>query len=160
MNIIIREICKEEYYLLKDFLYEAIFVPKGIEKPLKSIVENDELQVYIRDFGKIKDDICLVVECDNRIIGACWTRIVNDYGHINNETPSLAISIFEEYRGKGMGTKLMKAMIKLLKEKGYKQVSLSVQKENYAVEMYKKIGFKIVDEKELEYIMLYKLVSQ
>ncbi|MGN0457452.1 MAG: GNAT family N-acetyltransferase [Eubacterium sp.] len=151
----IREINKEEYPLLEDFLYEAIFVPKGIEKPSKSIIENDELQVYIRDFGKLKGDNCLVAECNDKIIGACWTRIVNDYGHIDDKTPSFAISLYEEYRGKGIGTKLMKTMIKLLNERGYKQVSLSVQKENYAVKMYKKIGFKIVDENEQEYIMLY-----
>lgn len=151
----IREINKEEYPLLEDFLYEAIFVPKGIEKPSKSIIENDELQVYIRDFGKLKGDNCLVAEYNDKIIGACWTRIVNDYGHIDDKTPSFEISLYEEYRGKGIGTKLMKTMIKLLNERGYKQVSLSVQKENYAVKMYKKIGFKIVDENEQEYIMLY-----
>ncbi len=33
----------------------------------------------------------------------------------------------------GIGTALMEAMLQLLKEKGYKQTSLSVQKANYAV---------------------------
>lgn len=43
--------------------------------------------------------------------------------------------------------------MRLLKDKGYKQVSLSVQKANYAVKMYRKAGFEAVDEKEEEYIM-------
>lgn len=41
----IREIRKEEYNLLDDFLYEAIFIPKGTSKPPKKITKNEELQV-------------------------------------------------------------------------------------------------------------------
>lgn len=156
MDIKFRRIRADEYNLLEDFLYEAIFIPEGFEKPPKCIIENEELQVYIKDFGKLKDDNCLVAECDNRIAGACWTRIMKDYGHIDDKTPSFAISLYEEYRGKGIGTRLMYAMLKLLKEKGYKQASLAVQKKNYALKMYKKVGFRIVDENEQEYIMLYK----
>ena len=155
-NIITREIKPEEYYLLEDFLYEAIFIPKGYNKPSRDIINNKELQVYIKDFGK-KDDNCIVALIDNKIVGACWTRIMNDYGHIDDSIPSLAISLYEEYRGKGIGTKLIEEMLKLLKEKMHKKVSLSVQKENYAVNMYKKTGFKIVDETEEEYIMVCDL---
>lgn len=156
-NFTIREIKKDEYKLLEDFLYEAIFIPEGYEKPSKEIIKNEELQVYIKDFGNYKDDNCLIAEYNNKIIGACWTRIMNDYGHIDDETPSFAISLYEEYRGKGIGTELMKNMLKLLKDKGYNKTSLAVQKNNYAVKMYKKVGFKVIDENEEEYIMLYEL---
>ncbi|MFR5682784.1 MAG: GNAT family N-acetyltransferase [Clostridia bacterium] len=153
----IRQIRKEEYNLLDDFLYEAIFIPKGTSKPPKKIIKNEELQVYIKDFGTYKDDNCLIAEYDNKIVGACWTRIIDDYGHIDNKTPSFAISLYEEYRGKGIGTKLMKSMLAFLKEKGYRKISLSVQKNNYAVKMYKNVGFKIIDENKEEYIMLCDL---
>ncbi len=46
-------------------------------------------------------------------------RIMNDYGHIDDETPSFAISLYEEYRHLGIGTALMRAMLQLLKDKGY-----------------------------------------
>ena len=151
MNYIIREIKEEEYPILSDFLYEAIFIPESMEKPPKAIIEQSELQVYIADFGK-EDDWCLVAEVKGKIVGA-----VNDYGRIDDETPSLAISLYGEYRHLGIGTALMKAILHLLKEKGYKQTSLSVQKENYAVNMYQKIGFKVVSETEEEYIMVCEL---
>lgn len=156
-NLIIREIRKEEYKILEDFLYEAIFIPKGTKKPPREIINNEELQVYIKDFGTDKNDNCLVAEYDNKIVGACWTRIMNDYGHIDNDTPSFAISLYEEYRGKGIGTKLMETMLKLLKEKSYQKTSLSVQKNNYAVKMYKNVGFGIIGENEQEYIMVCDL---
>lgn len=51
----------------------------------------------------------------------------------------------------------MKEMLCTLKQRGYKKISLAVQKANYAVKMYKKAGFEIVDENEEEYIMICSL---
>ena len=156
MDYKIREIRKNEYAILFDFLYEAIFITEGMDKPPKSIIEQPELQVYIEDFGK-KDDWCLVAEVNGKIVGAVWVRIMDDYGHIDDETPSFAISLYEEYRNMGIGTALMRDMLEFLKNKGYRRTSLSVQKVNYAVRMYQKVGFEVVDENEEEYIMVYRL---
>ena len=152
----IRYIKESEYYLLEDFLYEAIFIPEGIEPPPRNIIQKEELQVYIRDFGKLTDDICLVAETDGKVVGAVWTRIMHDYGNIDDKTPSFAISLYKEYRGKGIGTRLMLEMLGKLRERGYEQASLAVQKANYAVRMYLKTGFEIIDENDEEYIMLYR----
>ena len=157
MDYIIREISQEEYSLLEDFLYEAIFVPEGVTAPPKSIIKQPELQVYVTDFGKKKDDIGLVAEVGKKVVGAVWVRIMDDYGHIDDATPSVAISLYKEYRGSGIGTALMKEMLYVLKQSGYKQTSLAVQKANYVVAMYKKVGFEIVDENDEEYIMVCHL---
>ncbi len=157
MDVTIREIQKQEYPLLDHFLYEAIFIPEGVEPPPKTIITSPELQVYVARFGESKDDWGFVAEADGKIAGAVWVRIMNDYGHIDDETPSLAISLYKEYRGFGIGTAMMKELLALLKSHGYSQVSLSVQKANYAAKMYLKIGFEIVKENEEEYIMVYCL---
>lgn len=52
---------------------------------------------------------------------------------------------------------MMKEMLKLLKNNGYKKASLAVQKENYALKMYLSLGFQIIDENTEEYIMVYNL---
>lgn len=160
MNYIIREILEEEYWLLEDFLYEAIFVPDGVPAPPKSMIGQPELQVYVKNFGRQKDDIGLVAEVDEKVVGAVWVRIMNDYGHIDNETPSFAISLYKEYRGLGIGTALMNKMLSILRQRGYQQASLAVQKANYAVKMYQKAGFVIVDENAEEYIMVCHLGSK
>lgn len=151
----IRKIKVEEYALLNEFLYEAIFIPEGVQTPPKSIINLPELQVYVEDFGKQKDDICFVAEVKDKVVGAVWVRVMNDYGHIEEGVPSFAISLYKEYRGCGIGTALMKQMLRELRQKGYKKASLAVQKANYAVKMYQKAGFEIVDENEEEYIMIY-----
>lgn len=155
--ILIRPILPEEVTALDDFLYEAIFVPQGVDPPPRSIIENDDLQVYVRDFGKSPHDHCLVAECDGNIVGAVWVRIMEDYGHFDNQTPSLAIALFKEYRNRGIGTQLLRQMLDLLRQEGYRQVSLSVQKENNALRMYQRAGFEVVADKGEELLMIVHL---
>ena len=90
-------------------------------------------------------------------MGAIWVRIMNDYGHIDNDTPSLAMSVFPQYRGQGIGTLLLQQLLLVEKSFGYSKISLSVQKNNYAVKMYKKAGFLVVAENSEEYIMTVNL---
>ena len=94
-----------------NFYNEAIFVPDGAEPPPKSILNCPELQVYIAGFGTNRHDKALIAEVDGNIVGAIWARIMNDYGHIDMDTPSLAMSILEKYRGMGIGTLLLAQML-------------------------------------------------
>ena len=153
----LRELRENEYDLFKVFLYEAIFIPEGVEPPSREIINEPDLKIYYEGFGEGEADYCFVADDDGKVVGAVWTRIMNDYGHVDDEIPSFAISLFKEYRGKGIGTKLMIKMLELLKAKRYKQASLAVQKANYAVKMYEKVGFKTVDENSEEYIMVCEL---
>ena len=51
----------------------------------------------------------------------------------------------------------MREILDVLRVQGYKKVSLAVQKANYAVRMYDKVGFEIVDENDEEFIMACNL---
>ncbi len=156
MDYKIRKLKKDEVRILEIFLYEAIFISEGVEPPPKDIINHPDLNIYISDFGG-KTDLCYVAEVSKKIVGAAWTRIINDYGHIDDETPSLSISLLKEFRNQGIGTTMVKQILKKLKEQGYKQVSLSVQKKNYAFNMYKNVGFEIVRENKEDYIMVCRL---
>jgi ribosomal protein S18 acetylase RimI-like enzyme len=159
-DYIIREINPNEVYLLEDFLYEAIFQRDEANLLPRDVLKQPEISVYIDDFGK-PDDYCLVAVDGDKIIGAVWTRIlageVKGYGNVDPDTPEFAISLYKEYRNKGIGAALMKGMIALLTKKGYKQTSLAVQKDNYAVRLYQAVGFKITEELKEEYLMICKL---
>ena len=153
----IRELRSDETALLKEFVYKAIYIPAGVEKPSRDIIYLPELRLYYENFGSGKADYCFIAEVNQTVIGAAWSRIMNDYGHVDDETPSLAIALYEDYRGKGIGTCLMRKLLELLREKGFKHASLSVQKENYAVNMYRKLGFHVIRETDEEFIMMCEL---
>jgi ribosomal protein S18 acetylase RimI-like enzyme len=160
-KITIREIRKNEIGKLEDMLYEAIYQTDELNPIPRSVLNIPEVNAYIKDFGKLKHDYCLVADLNGKIIGAVWVRVISGavrgYGYIDDETPEFALSLFNEYRDKGIGTELMKRMIEYLREKGYKQTSLSVQKENHAVKLYKNLGFEIIAEDDEDYLMLLKL---
>ena len=153
----IRPLRKEEYSLLPDFLYLAIFIPEGIEPPEKSIVLQPELALYYEDFGKEPADCSMCWEEDGQIVGCAWARIMQDYGHIDEETPSLAVSVTEPYRNKGIGTAMLTALLESLRDHGFRQASLSVQKENPAFHLYQRLGFTVVREIGEEYLMACSL---
>ena len=152
-----RELRIDEYELLKDFLYEAIFIPEEVEAPERSIIELPELALYYDGFGEGSADHCMVADDDGRVVGAVWSRVMDDYGHIDDETPSLAMSVLKEYRNKGIGTQLLREFLLFLKKQGCRRASLSVQKANYAAGMYEKAGFVIIDENDEEYLMVREL---
>lgn len=156
MDYSIREMREAEYPLLEEFLYQAIF-QRDTKKPIPRSVVNDlNINVYIRDFGNYPEDFCLCAETVAGIVGAVWIRNIKGFGSIDDQTPEFAISLLPDYRGYGIGTAMMQAMIEHLKTKSYSQTSLAVQKDNYALKMYLQVGFEIIDENDEEYIMRYR----
>ena len=133
-----------------------------MEPPPREIINDPEIFIYIKDFGKQAGDLGVVAEQNGQIIGAAWTRIIPAFGHVSNEIPELAISILPEFRGYGIGTKLMRKLFVTLRDNGYQRTSLSVQKDNPAVNFYKHLGYEITNEKvdhvgHEDYIMIKEL---
>lgn len=161
MDYAIRHIRPDEWPLLADFLYEAIYVPEGFDGEIpRSVIYSDPRCLAAHEgFGSLPDDRALVAEVDGRVIGACWVRTTEEYGHIDETTPSFSLSLYEPYRGNGIGGALMRAMLNELRDAGYARASLSVQKANPALHLYERLGFRIVGygADESEWLMIRKL---
>lgn len=156
--ITIRDIEIEEYPLLEDYLYLAIYQEEGQGPYPREIVYDPSIYAYIDSFGCRDSDIALIAACDDKPIGAVWVRIIagenKGYGNIDDFTPELAISVLPQYRNLGVGKKLMLAIIDRLKQMGYSKTSLSVHKSNFAVKLYKSVGFEILKDQEKDYVMV------
>jgi len=146
-NVKVRVMRESDYECLPEFLYQAIYIPEGEEWPPRSIINDPEIFVYIKDFGTQAGDLGVVAELNGQAIGAAWTRIIPAYGHIDNDTPELAISLFKEFRNYGIGTKLMEKLFDVLRQNGYYKTSLSVQKDNPAVRLYQRLGYELTGER-------------
>jgi len=155
----IREIHPDESGLLEDFLYHAIYLPPGTAPPPRDVVFQPELYIYIDGFGDRPGDCGAIAEIENKIAGAAWTRIIPAYGHIDDNTPELAIAVLPEYRGQGVGTAMLTRLFELLRRRGYKRTSLSVQKANPAVRLYQRVRYKVFRENEEDWIMVKNLVE-
>ena len=161
MDCKIRRIRADEWPLLEDFLYEAIYVPEGFEGELsRSLMYDDpKCRAAFEGFGTLPDDRAVVAEVAGEVVGACWVRTTDEYGHIDDETPSFSISLYKQHRGQGLGTAMMRAMLGELRDAGYARASLSVQKENPALRLYERMGFRIVGDgfDKTEWLMICQL---
>lgn len=161
-NYIIRRAKTEDYFFLREMLYLSIFIPVGKERPPFSIIDTPEIYKYIKGWMN-EDDLGFIAEVENISVGAAWARLFKNketggYGFIDRKTPELALAVDINYREMGLGTKLMEHLLNESGEKRYQQISLSVDQANHnAIVLYKKLGFKIIQSRETDYLMIKQL---
>ena len=117
---------------------------------LKNIISLDIYQNVIEKINKGELDV-YAIDNSNKIIGRLFVNYIN--GTLDNETifgKRVYISYFflkDEYRNKGLGTKLLDYTLKDLKEKGYTEFTVGVEEKNeIAKHIYFKYGFtKAID---------------
>ena len=149
----IRKLTAADEPVVWEMLYQAIHVPAGEAPPPRSIVNEPGLAHYARDWGQRPGDLGVVAEEveTGQAVGAAWLRLFSaddpGYGFVDEATPELSIALLPGYRGRGLGSRLMQA---LLAEAGqrFEQISLSVSKDNAAKRMYERMGFVVVGEEE------------
>lgn len=156
-DVTIRPLRSDERWLLTEFLYEAVWVPDGAPPVPRTVLQEPALRRYVEDFGRAADDRCLAAVCDGRVAGAVWVRCMHGFGHVDDATPELAVALYPEYRGRGVGTLLLRAMLDLLRAEGGTRVSLSVQRENRAAAWYLREGFELLAERDGELVMVCRL---
>jgi len=152
---LIRPLRIEERGQLRSFLLEAVYQKPGSPPLDPALADEPMLSQYWSDFSH-PGDHCLVAEYNTTLVGAVWTRFLSHgYGHVADDIPELSISVLDTYRNQGVGTLLLRAMLHLLSELGYQSVSLSVQKENPARNLYERLGFVLVREDGDDLVMVY-----
>jgi ribosomal protein S18 acetylase RimI-like enzyme len=162
-EVTIREIAPRDYPLLEEFLYLAVHQADPLRPIPRSVLLEPRVRNYIEDFGSRLHDRGLVAEADGRVVGAAWARVLAGdppgYGYVDDSTPELAISLLPEYRNRGIGTRMMRDLIRLLTECGYARTSLSVDKGNCAARIYENLGFEVVAEHDDDQLMILPLSS-
>ncbi len=157
MNITIRKAEEKEYALLNVFLRDAIETSEDDKIPSIKTMKYPHYYAYLENFGKREGDFALLAKIDDSIIGMIWSRIIVGMGSINEETPTIILSVHKDYRGIGIEKMLIKGMYKILQNEGYTQISLLVDKKLEAVARFSKDGYTIEQENEYEYVMVKKL---
>ena len=150
---------EEREAVLGEMMYQALYHPEG-GRYARDIVLIPALRKYFADFNG-PHDRCLVAEAGGNVAEAVWTPLLTvkeaGYGYVDDETPELAIALLPEHRGRGIGTRLLREMIGVLRAAGYQKVSLSVHRTNPAAGLYRALGFEPVREAEEDDVMVLEL---
>lgn len=146
-NVTIRPATIADEPVLWAMLYQAIYIPPGATAPPRDILHRPELSRYVEGWGA-PDDIGFVAKTGGRPVGAAWLRLLiadgHGYGYVDDKTPELSMAVALDYRGQGIGTRLL---ARLMEEAAgrYPAVSLSVAADNPAVRLYERFGFMELD---------------
>ena len=137
-------------------MYDAIYVPEN-ENPLPlSIIENPLISKYIEEWGR-KGDFGIIYKINVNKIGAVWIRFFyssnKGFGFISESIPELSMAIKKEYRNQGLGSEMLKRFLAMCRERGIRNISISVDKRNKAFYFYKRIGFKVISENKEDFLM-------
>jgi len=164
LDYLIRPIELEDEPFLWEMLYQAIYVPAGAVAPPREIVKRPELSCYVEGWGRSHDyGIKALTRDVLQPVGAVWLRLLSagnsGYGYVDELTPELSVAVKPEYRGRGIGTVLLKEMLKWGSDR-YEALSLSVSAENPAVRMYEREGFQVVGEAGESLIMKIELKTR
>jgi ribosomal protein S18 acetylase RimI-like enzyme len=95
-----------------------------------------------------RDDHGLVAVDRQEALGAAWWRSFAagepGHGYVADDVPELAIAVLAPWRGRGIGTALMEALIVEARTRGLRALSLIVHNENPARRLYERLGFVAV----------------
>lgn len=134
---------------LWEMLYEAIHVPEGRPKPDRTILQEPALAHYVAGWGQQAGDegLLAINQASGQPVGAAWLRFFTaddpGWGFVDVDTPEVSMALLPAYRGQGIGTALLTALIAQATER-YAALSLSVDPQNPAMRLYERLGFVVV----------------
>ena len=133
---------------LSDMLVEAVNWSPERNLSRDQILAAPELVHYVAGWPR-RGDLGVVAEAGGLPVGAAWLRFfpADDpgYGFVSAEVPELSIGVAAPWRGRGIGRALLRAVANRARSAGIGQMSLSVERRNYAHSLYLAEGYKIVD---------------
>jgi ribosomal protein S18 acetylase RimI-like enzyme len=147
---------------LEQMLFEAFFWDPSWQRPeMKEFLRQPPFCELLMDWGQRSGDTALIAERTATSVGAAWYRYWSDehhfYGYVDPETPELGIAVQVDRRSHGIGRSLLCALINTARQEGIPKLSLSVNPNNFARQLYESEGFIKVGEFETSWTMAMHL---
>lgn len=161
-KITIRNASPTDQDFLFTMLYQSIFVPPGTAPPGPDIVNEPSIRQYVEEWGRPGDFALIASDADGVPVGAVWLRYFSaekpGYGYVDDTCPEMGIAVDTPHRGQGIGTRLLDALFALINPET-ERISLSVDKENPAVSLYRRFGFQTLSESEGSLTMVWRATA-
>lgn len=160
VSVVFRPAGPGDAAFLTEMLVEAAFWrPDRRRGGVDDVLDEPELAHYIAAWPR-PGDLGVVAEVEHPV-GAAWLRFfpADDpgYGFVDAGTPEVSMGVVAAWRGRGVGSGLLDALIVAARDAGSVALSLSVESDNLARRMYEGFGFHRVGEVDGSLTMLLRL---
>jgi RimJ/RimL family protein N-acetyltransferase len=131
---------------LREMLFEAAFWRADRPRPsLEDGLARPDLARLMQAWGRPGDAAFVAETQAGRRAGAAWLRFWSaadhSYGFVAPEVPELGLAVRPESRRRGVGERLLRALLAHAAQAGIRRISLSVEPENPALRLYQRVGF-------------------
>ena len=150
-----------------DFLQRMLVVaadwrPGASLRPVEHLLTDPALAHYVVGWPRAGDFGVIAEDDRGRNVGAAWCRLfpADDpgYGFVSPDVPEVSIGVVGLARNCGVGRSLMGGLIDEARRRGIHQLSLSVEVDNYARQLYASLGFRTGLETDGSVTMVLDLV--
>lgn len=161
MTLTVRAAAASDADFLAEMLVAAAFWrPDGPTGRVTDVFSHPQLAHYVAGWPR-SGDFGLVALSDQQPVGAAWARVLPEsdpgYGFVDGDIPEVSMAVVQAWRGRGVGTRLLHALIANARDQELRSLSLSVEPDNYARSLYERAGFRQVDQVGGSWTMLLRL---
>jgi ribosomal protein S18 acetylase RimI-like enzyme len=151
----------DQWFLKRMLAFAADWRPGVPLRSPEQIMAEPALALYVAGWPA-HSDVGVVAENDEAV-GAAWWRFFSarepGYGFVAETIPELAVGVMPAARGRGVGTMLVRALIDEAHRRGLPALSLSVEVDNPARELYGRLGFVTVTDSGQSLKMVLSLLQ-
>ncbi|MCR6482056.1 GNAT family N-acetyltransferase [Amycolatopsis sp. OK19-0408] len=146
--MIVRPAGRSDFGFLADMLVEAVnWSPEWKRKSRRRVLAAPNTAHYLAGWP-LEDDLGVVAESSGEPVGAAWLRFFSaeapGYGFVAADVPELTIGVVASWRGRGVGRALLAGVEASARGCGIGRISLSVERKNFARELYLAVGYEVV----------------
>ena len=146
----VRDAGPEDAEFLVDMLLEAINWTGEERMKRKQLLRDKTLSHYVAGWQREGDLGVIAVETGGPgglqiPVAAAWLRRFDShhpgYGYVADDVPEMSMGVVPAYRGRGIGTALLRTLLSRARDAGVTKVSLSIEDGNKSAAMYRRAGF-------------------
>jgi ribosomal protein S18 acetylase RimI-like enzyme len=152
---------EDDRRFLAAMLYDAATWRPGPRERPDAVLARSEIARYAAGWGREGDFGLVAVSLAGQRLGAAWYRLFDaaapGYGFVSAEIPELSVAVRPTWRGQGIGTALVAGLVEQATVEGRPGLSLSVEDDNPALLLYRKLGFRVVRTEDDAHVLLLEL---